>query len=115
MKHVIGIDFGTSTSMIKTAVRDGKTDSLETRPVIFTQKDIASVPTLIRKRGCSLVWLGCGSGQRPGCTLYRNFKLSLRSENSGAPGSVELLEEFFVTYISPMRNREFSPWGRRGD
>lgn len=114
MKHVIGIDFGTSTSMIKTAVRDGKTDSLETRPVIFTQNGYSSVPTLIQKKG-DAVWYGWDVDQDKGldALLYRNFKLSLRSENpQERREAVELLEEFFrYLYQSYAEQKNFLPGG----
>ncbi len=114
MKHVIGIDFGTSTSMIKTAVRDGKTDTLETKPVTFTQSGNSSTPTLIRKKG-DAVWYGRDAelNERLDAPLYRNFKILLRSENpQERQEAVELLEEFFrYLYQSYAEQKNFLPGG----
>ena len=98
MKHIIGIDFGTSTSMIKTAIRDGNTDSLETKPVTFTQQGIGSTPTLIRRLG-DIVWYGFEAEQneRQDAPLIRNFKLGLRSENPEArKQAIVYIEEFYA-------------------
>lgn len=72
MKHIIGIDFGTSTSMIKTVVRDGRSDTLETKPVTFTQNGYSSVPTLIQKKG-NAVWYGWDVGQDKGLDALGSY------------------------------------------
>ena len=98
MKHIIGIDFGTSTSMIKTAIRDGNADSLETKPVTFTQQGIGSTPTLIRRLG-DIVWYGFEAEQneRQDAPLVRNFKLGLRSENpEERKQAIAYIEEFYA-------------------
>ena len=98
MKHIIGIDFGTSTSMIKTAIRDDNADSLETKPVTYTQQGIGSTPTLIRRLG-DIVWYGFEAEQneRQDAPLIRNFKLGLRSENPEArKQAIVYIEEFYA-------------------
>lgn len=97
MKHVIGIDFGTSTSMIKVAVRDDS-NSLETKEVKFTQYGIGSTPTLIRKKDGGVVWYGQDAAQneRMDTVLYRNFKLDLKSDDAAKrQEAIALLEEFY--------------------
>ena len=93
-------------------MRDGKSDTLETKPVTFTQNGYSSVPTLIQKKG-DAVWYGWDVGQDKGldALLYRNFKLSLRSENpQECREAVELLEEFFrYLYQSYAEQKNFLP------
>ena len=100
MKHIIGIDFGTSTSMIKTAIRNGNADSLETKPVTFTQQGIGATPTLIRKLG-DTVWYGFEAEQneRLDAPLIRNFKLGLRSENPEEKKQATAYVQEFYAYL----------------
>lgn len=100
MKHIIGVDFGTSTSMVKTATREGDVGGMETKSVTFTQKGIGSTPTLIRKKE-GVTWYGYAAEQMSidGSELIRNFKLKLRSDNTKEYAQAVLLVEEFFAYL----------------
>lgn len=114
MKRMIGIDLGTSSSMIKTKeYRDGESpenDSLDCKAVVFTQQKMASTPTLIRERGENR-WYGYDAEQNPikDSTLHQNFKIDLRSGDSQARAqAVRLTEDFFgFLYRSYAEQRRF--------
>ena len=114
MKRMIGIDLGTSSSMIKTKeYPDGVSPekvSLDCNPVVFTQQKMASTPTLIRERGKNR-WYGYEAEQNPvkGSKLYQNFKTDLRSKDPQArERAAELTEDFFgFLYDNYAEQRQF--------
>ena len=108
MKHIIGIDFGTSTTMIKVREIDetGETGGApECKAVTFTQRGIPSTPTLIRKQGQS-AWYGDdavnygGDADGEESVLYDNFKLLLREESDVTLAQARaLIGEFFKEHL----------------
>ena len=114
MKRRIGIDLGTSSSMVKAKeYQDGKAPdaaSLDCKAVVFTQQKMGSTPTLIRERGENR-WYGYDAEQNPikDSTLHQNFKIDLRNGDPQARArAVALSEDFFsFLYRSYAEQRRF--------
>ena len=100
MKYIVGIDFGTSNTIVKAKISDKtKKENLECKSVTFTQTGIPSTPTLIRKKDADC-WYGHEAEQQVivGSQLYSNFKLDLLSKEdiSKKTEAINLINEFFV-------------------
>lgn len=114
MKRIVGIDLGTSSSMIKIKeYPDGvspEAASLDCKALVFTQQKMASTPTLIRERGENR-WFGYGAEQTniKDSVLYQNFKVDLRSKDPQVRSqAVALTEKFFeFLYSSYAEQRQF--------
>ena len=99
MKYTVGIDFGTSTTMVKAKISDKtKKENLECKSVTFTQTGIPTTPTLIRKKETDC-WYGHKAEQQviPNSQLYSNFKLDLLNETDSSKKmeAIQLIHEFF--------------------
>lgn len=98
LERMIGIDFGTSTSLVKVKTyRDGKPvdgDPTLAHYVEFDGRNM--VPTLIRFAGAD-EYYGYDANQTiPDSSLYRNFKLDLQSpDRAGRAQAEELTRKFF--------------------
>lgn len=102
VERIIGIDFGTSTSVIRVKrYENGKPlgESLETKEVIFGGSG-AMVPTLIMKKDddASVAYYGHEAQQKKRkFTNYSNFKVDLESASAEKRTEArKLTEEFFA-------------------
>jgi len=102
IKRIVGIDFGTSTSVIRVKrYQDGKPvgEPLETQEVIFGGIG-GMTPTLIQKKNGddSVVYYGHEAQQkRKNMTLYHSFKVDLESSDpEKRENARNLTKEFFM-------------------
>lgn len=101
VERIVGIDFGTSTSLVKVkAYRDGKPvdgDPTLAHYVEFDGRNM--VPTLIRFAGAD-EYYGYDANQTiPGSSMYRNFKLDLQSQDRASRAQAEELTRKFVRFL----------------
>ena len=113
MKRIVGVDLGTSCTMIKVkAYPDAiaATASLDCKAVLFTQQRMAFAPTLIRERGENR-WYGYEAEQNPvkDSTMYQNFKTDLRRPDPQVrERAIALTEDFFgFLYRSYAEKRQY--------
>lgn len=104
-ERIIGIDFGTSTSVIRVKrYENGKPlgEVLETKEVLFGGVS-ATVPTLIAKKNedNSVAYYGYEAQQkRRNFTTYSNFKVDLESADPEKRALARRLTEEFFAYLS---------------
>lgn len=104
-ERIIGIDFGTSTSVIRVKrYENGKSigEKLETKEVIFSGIG-ATVPTLIQKKDDdeSIVYYGYEALQkRKKTTTYHSFKVDLESSDPEKRAQARALTEEFFCYLA---------------
>lgn len=105
IERIIGIDFGTSTSVIRVKrYEDGKPvgEKLETKEVVFSGLG-ATVPTLIQKKDDdkSIVYYGYEAQQkRKKTTTYHSFKVDLESSDPEKRALARNLTEEFFCYLA---------------
>lgn len=105
IERIIGIDFGTSTSVIRVKrYEDGKPlgEILETKEVIFGGVG-AMVPTLIQNKDDDekIVYYGYDAQQkRKKTTTYHSFKVALESENPEKRAEARKITEEFFVYLA---------------
>lgn len=105
IERIIGIDFGTSTSVIRIKrYEDGKPvgEKLETKEVIFSGIG-STVPTLIQKKDDdeSIVYYGYEAQQkRKKTTTYHSFKVDLESSDPEKRALARKLTEEFFCYLA---------------
>jgi len=104
-QRIIGIDFGTSTSVIRIKrYEDGKPlgEALETKEVIFGGSG-GLVPTLIMKKDDdpSACYIGHEVQQKKkNYTIYRNFKMELESPDPVIRAQARALTEEFFGFLA---------------
>ena len=119
-KRIVGIDFGTSTSVVRAKCYDvtGEswrsldTDVTASRSVTFNNGSVM-VPTLVQKlNDSSAAYFGYDAEMsRKGAVVHQNFKVELNGE---APEEAKALTEEFFSYL--YRNyREQRDGGYMGD
>lgn len=119
VERIIGVDFGTSTSVIRVKrYENGKPigEALETKEVIFGGNS-AMVPTLVRKKDddASVSYYGYEAQQKKrGFTNYHSFKVDLESTNGEKYLQARKLTEEFFSYMAK-KYREQSDDGHLGD
>lgn len=105
VERIIGIDFGTSTSVIRVKrYENGKTvgEKLEVKEVVFGGKG-TTVPTLIQKKDDneSIVYYGYDAQQkRKKTTTYHSFKMDLESDDLQKREQARALTEEFFRYLA---------------
>lgn len=105
VERIIGIDFGTSTSVIRVKrYEDGKPvgEKLETKEVNFSDLG-TTVPTLIQKKDDdeSAVYYGYNAQQkRKKTTTYHSFKVDLESSDPEKRALARKLTEEFFCYLA---------------
>lgn len=99
-ERIIGIDFGTSTSVIRVRSYDDNGKPLGDVKAVKESNGADTIPTLIRKMDNGGVYYGveAESGKRDS-KLYQNFKLKLKSENSVEKEQARKLTEEFFKYM----------------
>ena len=114
IQRVVGIDFGTSTSLIKVkAYRDGKPvdgDPTLTHYVEFDGKNM--VPTLIRVMGDEEIFGHDTKQAIPGSVLYRNFKLELQSPDDEIRTQAEKLTQKFFRFLHERYSEQSMHFGQ---
>lgn len=114
IQRVIGIDFGTSTSLIKVkAYRDGKPvdgDPTLAHYVEFDGKNM--VPTLIRVMGDEETFGHDTKQAIPGSVLYRNFKLELQSPDDEIRTLAEKLTQKFFRFLHERYSEQSMHFGQ---
>lgn len=104
VERIIGIDFGTSTSVIRVMIyKDGKPtdETLDAKAVVFGEGNTV-VPTLIAKKtdGSGEPYYGYETQDKNrGFTVYSNFKMELESDNSEKRATARELTEEFLKYM----------------
>ena len=100
-ERVIGIDFGTSTSLIRVRTYESEDDSRsrtgDSQYVEFDGK--AVVPTLVRIDGNSEYFGYDAQPDRVGSVLYSDFKMNLESAWQDKRETAEMLTEKFLGYM----------------
>ena len=99
-ERIIGVDFGTSTSVIRVKrYQDGKPvgDRLEVKPVKFNSGTSEIVPTLIQKLPSGGAYFGHeAAAQRRNTEMFQNFKVDIENPDEGIRRQArELTAEFF--------------------
>lgn len=118
-KRIVGIDFGTSTSVIrvKRYAKDGKPigEKFETKEVMFSGMG-ATVPTLIMKnKDETVAYYGYeAQDKKKGFTNYWGFKVDLESEDAEKKARARKLTEEFFCYMEK-QYRHQSEGGHLGD
>lgn len=104
-ERIIGVDFGTSTSVIRIKrYENGKPvgEKLETKDVVFGGNG-AMVPTLIMKKDddASVCYFGYEAQQKKKkFTNFHSFKMDLESSDPARRGQARLLTEEFYGYLA---------------
>lgn len=118
IKRIVGIDFGTSTSIVKCKrYEDGKPigDAHHTESVTFGQgvSDPKAL-TLVRVNEDGTV--DCGTDEMiPGATIYRDFKMSLESENEEEQERAKELTYEYMKYLYKRYSHQENDLGEKGD
>lgn len=119
VERIIGVDFGTSTSVIRVKrYENGKPvgQKLDTKEVIFGGMG-NMVPTLIQKKDEdeSVAYYGFEAKQtKQNSTTYHSFKVDLESDDPDKCALARVLTEEFLTYLAK-QYRTQSDGGHLGD
>ena len=104
VEHIIGIDFGTSTSVMRVKrYRDGEAmgERLDVKEVTFNSMGQSLVPTLIREMQAGEPYYGYDAQkEHKKSTLFDNFKVELESPDPQERERARVLTEQFFTYLS---------------
>ena len=118
-KRIVGIDFGTSTSVVRAknysvtgqVWKSSDRDVTATRNVTFNNGAVM-VPTLVQKLKDGSTYFGYDAGvNKKGAVLYQNFKVELKDE---ASENAKALTEEFISYLGKSY-REQRDGGYMGD
>lgn len=102
VERIIGIDFGTSTSVIRVKrYKDGKpvNDRLSKTDVVFGNGS-PMVPTLIQRTPNGTYYGYEAEVHKKGEELCQNFKVKLESKNSSEKAEARALTEEFFKYLA---------------
>jgi len=105
VERIIGVDFGTSTSVIRVKRYENGNpigEKLETKEVVFGGNG-AMVPTLIMKKDddASVSYFGYEAQQKKKkFTNFHSFKMNLESTDSALQAQAKLLTEEFFCYMA---------------
>lgn len=114
--RIIGVDFGTSTSVIRVKrYENGQPldERLSTKPVVFNMGS-TMVPTLIRKTDSDSIYGYNAEVSKKGSFLYQSFKVFLESEDPEQKAKAKELTAEFLRYLAKVY-REQSAGGHLGD
>ena len=104
VERIIGIDFGTSTSVMRVKrYRDGEAmgERLDVKEVTFNSMGQSLVPTLIREMQAGEPYYGFDAQkEHKKSTLFDNFKVELESPDPQERERARALTEQFFTYLS---------------
>ena len=103
-ERIIGIDFGTSTSVIRVKSYENdvsKGERLEIKEVIFAGKG-STVPTLLQKQetGENCYFGYEAQKKKKGYVIHQNFKMDLESPDEEKRVLARQLTERFFTYLA---------------
>ncbi|MBQ3432595.1 MAG: Hsp70 family protein [Clostridia bacterium] len=102
-KRIVGIDFGTSTSVMRVKLynENGEpvTEELHTYPVTFNNNGSTMVPTVMRCKNDNYVYGFEALKNRRGSVSYEVFKLDLQSEDASKREQAQSLTERFFKYL----------------
>jgi molecular chaperone DnaK (HSP70) len=118
-ERIIGIDFGTSTSFVKVKrYIDGKPfggDRFETKAMVFDGKGSIAVPTVVQRLG-EQFWFGYEAEvNKPGGTIYSNFKVDLESKDPNARAIAKEMTQKFFKYIYEKYDEQRQYFGEQSD
>ena len=103
-ERIIGVDFGTSTSVIRVKrYQDGKPvgDRLEVKPVKFNMGKSEIVPTLIRKLPSGDAYFGYEAEAAPRKTEpFQNFKVNIDNPDEATRQQARELTAKFFKYLA---------------
>ena len=113
-ERIVGIDFGTSTSLIKVkAYRDGEPvdgDPTLAHYVEFDGKNMVS--TLIRIAGDEEYYGSEAVSYKPDSVLHRNFKLDLENTDAGIQQTARELTRKFFRFLYSRYNEQSTRFGQ---
>ena len=101
MERLIGIDFGTSTSVLRTKMYDNDKpvgEQLYVQPVVFNN-GASMVPTILRCRDDIYTFGYEAEMPARNSTVYSSFKLDLQSEDPEKKEKAKLLTMKFFQYL----------------
>ena len=119
VERLIGVDFGTSTSVIRVKRYENGTpvgEKLETKDVTF-DGDRSMVPTLILRNNTrpELMHMGHDAkSTRKGYTQFHSFKMDLESSDPALRAQARVLTEAFYSYLA-RQYRSQSDGGHLGE
>ena len=115
VERIIGIDFGTSTSLVKVkAYRDGQPvdgDPTSTQAVEFDNGRVTT-PTLIRFAGGAEYYGQDAVSPKLDSTLCKNFKLDLQSPDAAAKAQAQELTRKFFRFLYEQYSGQSTRFGQ---
>ena len=115
VERIIGIDFGTSTSLVKVkAYRDGQPvdgDPTSTQAVEFDNGRVTT-PTLIRFAGDTEYYGQDAVSPKLDSTLCKNFKLDLQSPDPAAKAQAQELTRKFFRFLYEQYSGQSTRFGQ---
>ena len=100
--RIIGVDFGTSTSVIRVKRYENEKplgEKFDSKPVVFNMGS-TMVPTLIRKSGEDTVYGFNAEVAKRSSMLYQNFKVFLESDSTDQKEKARELTADFLRYLA---------------
>lgn len=114
MERIIGIDFGTSTSVIRVRRYENGRPAGDVKEVKFGNNSL--VPTLIQRVQDGEPYYGYDAQKKhKNAVLFENFKVDLESADAEKKAQARALTEEFFTYLAKAYKEQSAFFGEAGD